>query len=162
MVTRLASSQTSQQHGFILLAWSKKTQRRKTLSIWSFPPKGWGLGSGPTLWDHALHITSTLQPRQLRLLPWWPHFQQRNTVRGAGQKKKNKRGENSTILYFSKWVFFWFALETRNERKHSSTSGGHSWKYVTPLLIKMQYRGPTPKKKTKSTSLWPDSIQVGI
>lgn len=32
----------------------------------------------------------------------------------------------------------------------------------TPLLIKMSHRGPEPKKKMKSTGLWPRSIQVGI
>ena len=85
----------------------KKSKSRKTLSIWSFSPKGWGFGSGATLWDYALHITSILKTRQLSRLPQCPHLLQMNSDRSRDRsrawwwKKVGKR--EKTMLQF---VFF--------------------------------------------------------
>lgn len=81
---------------------TKKTNSRKTLSIWSSSPK-----VEDSLWDHAPHVTSILKPTQLRRFLQWPYFQQLNTAIGAGHSsgrwkkiEKPSRAKRHNFLFF--------------------------------------------------------------
>lgn len=138
------SSQTTQYHAFVLLAWFKK---KKSIVQKHFPygliPQGCGFGSGATLWDHALHITFILKPRQLRLFPQQPHFQQLNTVIGAGhdsgrwETKKNPTRQTTQFFIFQNKCSVYSGARNEHERH---LWRAFPWKYVTPLLVKMQFR----------------------
>lgn len=130
-----------------------------------FSPKGWSFGSGATLWDYALHITSILKTRQLSWLPQHPLLQQLNSDRSRDRsrawwwKKVGKRGKNNaTVCIFQNECSLTHIRKTRNEHKLSPNSGGHYLKRMSHhYKYKCNIEGQCLRKKIKSTGLWPGS-----